>query len=124
MLREALKKSTTLTYLDIASDEETLGKPIGSDIVKGKMTIIAINGLASAGEDSEKLLEILKDDNNSQDDIDLAVEILTKCGAIEYAHNLALKSVDEAKEVLEILPDSSSKQVLANIADFVLERRA
>ncbi|WP_407378992.1 short chain isoprenyl diphosphate synthase IdsA [Methanobrevibacter sp.] len=111
-------------YLDIASDEETLGKPIGSDIGKGKMTIIAINGLASAGEDAEKLLEILKDDNNSQDDIDLAIEILTKCGAIEYARNLALDSVGQAKEVLEILPDSSSKQVLADIADFVLERQS
>ncbi|MBE6511323.1 MAG: polyprenyl synthetase family protein [Methanobrevibacter millerae] len=111
-------------YLDIASDEETLGKPIGSDIGKGKMTIIAINGLASAGEDSEKLLEILKDTDNSQDDIDLAIEILTKCGAIDYARNLALDSVSQAKEVLEILPDSSSKQVLADIADFVLERKS
>lgn len=111
-------------YLDIASDEETLGKPIGSDIGKGKMTIIAINGLASAGEDSEKLLEILKDTNNSQDDIDLAIEILTKCGAIDYARNLALDSVSQAKEILEILPDSSSKQVLADIADFVLERQS
>ncbi|MBR0271809.1 MAG: polyprenyl synthetase family protein [Methanobrevibacter sp.] len=111
-------------YLDIASDEETLGKPIGSDIGKGKMTIIAINGLSSAGEDTEKLLEILKDDNNSQDDIDLAIEILTKCGAIEYARNLALDSVEKAKQVLEILPDSSSKQVLADIADFVLERQS
>ncbi|MBQ9025014.1 MAG: polyprenyl synthetase family protein [Methanobrevibacter sp.] len=111
-------------YLDIASDEETLGKPIGSDIGKGKMTIIAINGLSSAGEDAEKLLEILKDTNNSQDDIDLAIEILTKCGAIEYARNLALDSVNKAKEVLEILPDSSSKQVLADIADFVLERQS
>ena len=111
-------------YLDIASDEETLGKPIGSDIGKGKMTIIAIKGLASAGEDSEKLLEILKDTNNSQDDIDLAIEILTKCGAIDYARNLALDSVSQAKEVLEILPDSSSKQVLADIADFVLERQS
>ena len=111
-------------YLDLASDEETLGKPIGSDIGKGKMTIIAINGLSSAGEDSEKLLEILKDDNNSKDDIDLAIEILTKCGAIEYARNLALDSVNQAKEVLEILPDSSSKQVLVDIADFVLERHS
>ena len=111
-------------YLDIASDEETLGKPIGSDIGKGKMTIIAINGLASAGEDSEKLLEILKDTNNSQDDIDLAIEILTKCGAIDYARNLALDSVSQAKEILEILPDSSSKHVLADIADFVLERQS
>jgi len=111
-------------YLDLASDEETLGKPIGSDIGKGKMTIIAINGLSSAGDDSEKLLEILKDENNSQADIDLAIEILTKCGAIEYARNLALNSVKQAKEVLEILPDSSSKQVLVDIADFVLERNS
>ena len=111
-------------YLDLASDEETLGKPIGSDIGKGKMTIIAINGLSSAGDDKDKLLEILKDDNNSQEDIDLAIEILTKCGAIEYARNLAQDSVDQAKEVLEILPDSSSKQVLSDIADFVLERHS
>jgi geranylgeranyl diphosphate synthase type I len=111
-------------YLDLASDEETLGKPIGSDIGKGKMTIIAINGLSSAGDDSEKLLEILKDDNNSKEDIDLAIEILTNCGAIEYARNLALDSVNQAKEVLEILPDSSSKQVLVDIADFVLERHS
>ena len=111
-------------YLDLASDEETLGKPIGSDIGKGKMTIIAIRGLSSAGDDSEKLLEILKDDNNSQEDIDLAIEILTKCGAIEYARNLALDSVNQAKEVLEILPDSSSKQALSDIADFVLERHS
>ena len=109
-------------YLDITSDEETLGKPIGSDIGKGKMTIIAIKGLAS--DDSGRLLEILKAENNSLEEIDEAIEILTNCGAIEYARNLALESVDKAKEVLEILDDSSSKQVLADIADFVLERSA
>ena len=109
-------------YLDLAADEETLGKPIGSDIGKGKMTIIAIKGLASVEDD--RLLEILKTEENSQDEIDEAIEILTNCGAIEYARNLALESVDQAKEVLEILPDSSSKQVLQNIADFVLERSA
>ena len=109
-------------YLDLASDEETLGKPIGSDIGKGKMTIIAIKGLAN--DDSGRLLEILKADGNSQDEIDEAIQILTNCGAIEYAHNLAQESVRKAKEVLEILDDSSSKQVLADIADFVLERSA
>ena len=109
-------------YLDIAADEETLGKPIGSDIGKGKMTIIAIRGLAS--DNDGRLLEILKASENSQSEIDEAIEILTDCGAIEYARNLAQESVDQAKEVLEILPDSSFKHVLANIADFVLERSA
>ena len=107
-------------YLDLASDEETLGKPIGSDIGKGKMTIIAIKGIAS--DDSGRLLEILKDGENSQEDIDEAIEILKECGAIEYARKLALDSVNQAKEILDILPDSSSKQVLLDIADFVLER--
>ena len=107
-------------YLDLASVEETLGKPIGSDIGKGKMTIIAIKGIAS--DDSGRLLEILKDDENSQEDIDEAIEILKECGAIEYARKLALDSVNQAKEILDILPDSSSKQVLLDIADFVLER--
>jgi len=109
-------------YLDIASDEETLGKPIGSDIGKGKMTIIAIKGLAS--DDSGRLLEILKAENNSQEEIDEAIEILTDCGAIEYAHNLAHESVVKAKEVLDMLDDSESKQILSDIADFVLERSA
>ena len=71
-----------------------------------------------------RLLEILKSENNSQDEIDEAIEILTNCGAIEYARNLALESVNQAKEVLEILDDSSSKQILVDIADFVLERSA
>ena len=37
---------------------------------------------------------------------------------------LAQESVVKAKEVLEILDDSSSKQILSDIADFVLERNA
>jgi len=109
-------------YLDLASDEETLGKPIGSDIGKGKMTIIAIKGLAS--DDSGRFLEILKAEENSQEEIYEAIEILTNCGAIDYARNFAFESVNQAKEVLEILPDSSFKKVLCDIADFVLGRNA
>ncbi len=105
-------------YLDLVADEETLGKPIGSDIGKGKMTIIAIKGLES--DDSGRLFEILKDTENSQSDIDEAIQILTDCGAIEYARNLALESVDQAKEVLEILDDSASKQILVGIADCII----
>lgn len=112
-------------YLDLASDEETLGKPIGSDIAKGKMTIIAIKALAaSEGEDNKKLLEILKDDNNSHEDIDVALDLFNKYGAIEYAKNVALENVTSAKKVLEILPDSESKQMLFDLADFVLERHS
>ena len=112
-------------YLDLVSDEKTLGKPIGSDVAKGKMTIIAVNALSSAGDDDrERLLNILKDTNNSQEDIDVAIDIFNKYGAIDYARTTALESVDKSKKVLDILPESSSKQVLIDIADFVLERHS
>lgn len=112
-------------YLDLVSDEESLGKPIGSDIVKGKMTLIVVNALENANEeDSEKLLKILKEPNSSEDDVDAAIEIFNKYGAIEYARNIAQDNVNEAKQLLEILPDSSSKTALELIADFVLERHS
>lgn len=110
-------------YLDVVSDEEALGKPIGSDIAKGKMTLMVVKALAeSEGEDKDRLLEILKDTESTQDDVDEAIDLFNKYGSIEYAHNLALTNVAEAKEVLEILDDSDSKQLLISLADFVLYR--
>ncbi len=89
------------------------------------MTIIAIKALSACeGEDNKKLLEILKDDNNSREDIDLALDLFNKYGAIEYAKNVAMQNVVDAKKVLEILPESESKQMLSALADFVLERHS
>ena len=112
-------------YLDVVSDEESLGKPIGSDIAKGKMTLMVVKALAEAeGEDRDRIIEILKDANSTQIMVDEAIDLFNKYGSIEYAHNLALANVAEAKEVLEILDDSESKQVLVELADFVLERKS
>lgn len=111
-------------YLDLISDEDELGKPVGSDIVEGKMTIIVIKALEEASpEDKEKLLKILKGDNTSQADVDVAMDLLDKYGALEYARSVASSNVKEAKEIIKILPDSESKQALEMIADFVLERK-
>ena len=110
-------------YLDVISDEKDLGKPVGSDIAKGKMTLMVVKALAeSEGEDHERLLEILKDDNCSQSMVDEAIDLFNKYGSIQYAHDLALENVDGAKKALEILPDSEAKQMLIALADFVIDR--
>lgn len=112
-------------YLDLASDEESLGKPIGSDIAKGKMTLIVVKALGEASdEDSEILLKILKDENSSQEDIAIVLDLFNKYGSIEYARQIAQDCVEEAKQLLKILPDSESKHALEMIADFVLERHS
>ncbi|MEA4956666.1 Octaprenyl diphosphate synthase [bioreactor metagenome] len=115
-------------YLDLVSDEDSLGKPVGSDIAEGKMTIIVVNALANANDaDKERLLEILKIGNESgncdQKDIDEAIAIFEKYGSIQYAKEVALLNVKKAKQLLEILPESEAKHTLSLVADFVLNRQ-
>lgn len=110
-------------YLDVVSDEKDLGKPVGSDIAKGKMTLMVVKALAeSEGDDHDRLLEILKDDNCSQDMVEEAIDLFNKYGSIDYAHNLALENVQGAKDALDILEDSHAKTMLIDLADFVIDR--
>jgi len=112
-------------YLDVVGDEKSVGKPIGSDIAKGKMTLMVVKALSEANEeDSKKLLKILKSDDSSSDNISEAIAIFEKYGSIQYAHDVALKNVNDAKELLKLLPDSEAKQILVMLADFVLERHS
>jgi geranylgeranyl diphosphate synthase type I len=108
-------------YLDVISDEENLGKPVGSDIIEGKMTLMVVNTLSKASqEDKEELISIL----NAKEDTDVkrALEIFNKYGSINYARDIALTNVETAKKLLETLEESESKQALAMIADYVLQR--
>ncbi len=108
-------------YLDVASSEEDLGKPVGSDIVEGKMTLLVVNALSKANEeDHQRLLTILKEEGDEH--VSEAMEIMEKYGSIQYAWKLAQEDVNQAKELLDILDDSPAKDALLRIADFVLER--
>jgi geranylgeranyl diphosphate synthase type I len=108
-------------YLDVVSDEEDIGKPVGSDIVEGKMTLMVVHSLANASKvDKERLISILE--ANNEDLVDDAISIFNKYGSIEYTQNIARNNVKTAKELLNVLEDSEAKESLELIADFVLER--
>lgn len=108
-------------YLDVVSDEENLGKPVGSDIVEGKMTLMVVNALSKASEDDkEELIAILKAEEDT--DVERALELFDKYGSINYAKDIALDNVDKAKKLLDTLEESDAKIALSMIADYVLQR--
>ncbi len=108
-------------YLDVVSEEEAIGKPVGSDIMKGKMTLMVVHALFNASiEDEEALITILKE--NGEENVEKAIKIFEKYGSINYTHDIALENVQKAKKILNILDDSPSKQALILLADFVLQR--
>ncbi len=109
-------------YLDVVSDEEKLGKPVGSDIVEGKMTLMVVHTLsASSKEDKKELISILKsgDEANTQK----AIDIFNKYDSINYARDIALNDIKKAKELLDVLDDSPAKDSLYELADFMLMRK-
>lgn len=108
-------------YLDVASSEEDLGKPVGSDIVEGKMTLLVVHALSQADKmDRERLLTILKEEGDQN--VPEAVDIMEKYGSIHYAWQVAQEDVNQAKNLLDILDEGPAKDALLMIADFVLER--
>ena len=108
-------------YLDVVSDAEKIGKPAGSDIVEGKMTLMVVHTIENASpEDKETLISILK--SGSEDEVEKAISLFEKYDSIEYTRNIALNNVKQAKELLNILDDSEAKESLLHIADFVLQR--
>ncbi|MEN6592899.1 MAG: short chain isoprenyl diphosphate synthase IdsA [Methanobacterium sp.] len=109
-------------YLDVVSDEEKLGKPVGSDVVEGKMTLMVVHTLSAASpEDKEELISILKSGNESN--TQRAIDIFNKYGSIDYTRDIALDNVNRAKDLLDVLDDSPAKEALYDLADFMLQRK-
>ncbi len=108
-------------YLDVVSEEENLGKPVGSDIIEGKMTLMVVHALSNAStDDRNELISILKD--NADTDVVRAIELLEKYGSINYAYDIAVRNIDNAKKLLETLDESEARGSLSMIADYVLQR--
>ncbi|MDI6917132.1 MAG: polyprenyl synthetase family protein [Thermoplasmatales archaeon] len=109
--------------LGLVGDPKRTGKPVGNDIRRGKKTLIVVHGLSHADEEDRKtLLNIVGKDDVSDEEVENAVEIVGKTNSIDYAKNMALGLVEKAKENLNVLPGSDSRQVLSMIAEYCVGR--
>lgn len=110
--------------LDLIGNLSKTGKgAIGNDIRRGKKTIIVCNFLRRAEEeDKGKFLKILGNKDANKKEIKTAIELLNKTNSIEFANNLANEYCDNAKKLLNVLPESKSKDLLKEFADFMVMR--
>jgi geranylgeranyl diphosphate synthase type I len=111
--------------LEIIGNEEKIGKPVGSDISQGKKSLVIVKALEqlSVGDEKEKLFSILKKKGNSKEEIQEALFLIKKSGAVEYCKEKAQDYVEKAKNSLKEIPGSDAKKTLLEIADFVVERK-
>ena len=107
--------------IDITGDTETLGKPAGSDIVQGKMTLIAIHA-KKTGEDLPNFDSVFGSGGSDSDKLSTAVSELEDSGSIEYARGRAMHHHSLAHQCLDNLPSSQAVEILRELTDFQLIR--
>ncbi|MCD6503079.1 MAG: polyprenyl synthetase family protein [Thermoplasmata archaeon] len=109
--------------LGLIGDPKVTGKPVGSDIRKGKKTILIIHAMNNLKDDKKKeLMEILRKEKKTDEDVNRAVELIRSAGSIEYAKEKAREYSKKAMELLKEFPNNEYKEVLKYLANYVVER--
>jgi octaprenyl-diphosphate synthase len=108
--------------LDFIGDEAVMGKPAGSDLRQGTLTLPVFYFLQSDPRAPElrRLMEEAR--INGRESVEKAVELIRSSGAIEAARAEAQQFIAQAKNALAILPSVPARDALVSLADFVLER--
>jgi len=107
--------------LDFTADENILGKPTGSDIRQGVITLPALYALRNSPAASA-LREILSSPERVAASAEEALAIVRASGGIEYSQQLAEKYILKAHKMLDLVPDTPARDSLRQIADFISER--
>jgi len=111
--------------LDLTGDPQTVGKTLGRDVEKGKLTLPMIHALQTAPQaQRDELLSILKLGQVTAEQSDRIRQILHNAGSLQVALSEAKKLVEDAKAELNLLADSPARNLLLNMADAVITRQA
>ena len=110
--------------LDFTGKWEELGKPIGNDVQEGKATLPLIHTMYhSLPEEKEQIRKIFSADKILPKDFERVRDLVIRTGGIDRTMRLAIQHVEQAKEGLQMFPDSPTRDILLDIADYVVYRR-
>ena len=112
--------------LGVFGNERKLGKPVGSDIIEGKQTLLLIKALEKANKSQRKELKnAIGNKKITKKQIENFKMIIEETGSLEYSKNLSEKLVMESKEALKkaCLKNDEAFVFLDGIADYIINRQ-
>ena len=102
---------------------DSVGKPLGVDILEQKITIPLLGAFANVSDQEEARVRALVNDIvGHPEHKDAIVEFVKTNGGIDYARRRLNEYVDEAVSALEALPDTQEKDFLVQLAYFTARR--
>lgn len=109
--------------LDYQGDSKTTGKNVGDDFRERKLTLPVIKAVAQA-TDEERAFWVRTIEKGRQEDGDLeqALALMVKYDTLTQTRADAFGWATRAKKALEALPDHPVRQMLHDLADYVVSR--
>ncbi len=111
--------------LDLMGTEELLGKPVGSDLRQGLVTLPILRYLEAYPED-DRVLKILHDKNKLEEERNLVQEFIADFRRSDIAEQVmeeAANQVETALNHLSAYPSTPYRQAMEEIATFAVRRR-
>ncbi|MDD9730103.1 polyprenyl synthetase family protein [Mameliella sp. AT18] len=102
---------------------DATGKNVGDDFRERKLTLPLIKAFASA-DDEEKAFwkRVIEKGDQRDGDLEHAIALLNKHGALEATRQEALAWAARAKAAMESLPQSELRDLLIDLNDYVVSR--
>jgi octaprenyl-diphosphate synthase len=108
--------------LDVVGDQQTVGKSLGTDLQKEKLTLPTIHVLSQldASRRAQLILQLHGPHNRRREAL---LPYFSRYAAAAYARDKAIEYARAAADELRHVPDSPARDVLMDLTEFVVERR-
>lgn len=109
--------------LDLVGDEKVVGKSLGTDLQRQKMTLPLIHFLRNGPAAQVAAVRESLSSGRGGEQAQMIRDAVVAAGSLEYARARAERFVTEGSARLDVLRPSPARDTLRRIGDYVLERR-
>ncbi len=107
--------------LDFQGSEDVVGKPVGSDLLQGVLTLPAI--MLAERYPKENPIKMVFEDKDNQPQLKKTVGMIRDSGIIDEAFGVARGFCEKARDSIKDLPQSPARTSLVDLTEYVLERK-
>jgi geranylgeranyl pyrophosphate synthase len=108
--------------LDFNGEQTAMGKPIGSDLLNGVVTLPAIY-YAELAPDDPDVRSLAEGGWANQERMVRLVESIRRTDSVQHAMQEATRHVERALVVLNNLEPGAEREALENLAKFIIDRK-
>jgi len=111
--------------LGVFGKEDKIGKPVGSDVVEGKQTLLLVKALEKGNQRQRDILKnLLGKKDLTSGELENFREIIKETGSLAYCRNLADNLAEESLEALAEMKfkNNQAETFLAGLPEYIVSR--